>query len=77
MFYIGFDIGSSSVKVAIVEIATGKSVGVAQEPETEMSMFALIVMEICQSIILIFTLLRSLGKNLVQRTCLLITILKL
>ena len=40
MFYIGFDIGSSSVKVAIVEIATGKSVGVAQEPETEMSMLA-------------------------------------
>ena len=41
MFYIGFDIGSSSVKVAIVEIATGKSVGVAQEPETEMSILAL------------------------------------
>ena len=34
MYYIGFDIGSSSVKVAIVEIATGKSIGVVQEPET-------------------------------------------
>ena len=41
MYYIGFDIGSSSVKVAIVEIATGKSIGVVQEPETEMSMLAL------------------------------------
>ena len=41
MYYIGFDIGSSSVKVAIVESATGKSIGVAQEPETEMSMLAL------------------------------------
>ena len=41
MYYIGFDIGSSSVKVAIVEMATGKSIGVVQEPETEMSMLAL------------------------------------
>ncbi len=41
MYYIGFDIGSSSVKVAIVEIATGKSVGVVQEPEAEMEMLAL------------------------------------
>ena len=41
MYYIGFDIGSSSVKVALVEIATGKSIGVVQEPETEMSMLAL------------------------------------
>ena len=41
MYYIGFDIGSSSVKVAIVEIATGKSIGVVQEPETEMGMQAI------------------------------------
>jgi len=41
MYYIGFDIGSSSVKAAIVEIATGKSIGVVQEPETEMEMLAL------------------------------------
>lgn len=40
MYYIGFDIGSSSIKVAIVEIVTGKSIGVVQEPETEMSMLA-------------------------------------
>lgn len=41
MYYIGFDIGSSSIKGALVEISTGKSLGVVQEPETEMSMLAL------------------------------------
>ncbi len=41
MYYIGFDLGSSSIKAALVEIATGKSVGVVQEPETEMTMLAL------------------------------------
>ncbi|GIZ08790.1 xylulokinase [Flavobacterium sp. UMI-01] len=40
MYYIGFDIGSSSIKVALVEMTTGKSIGVVQEPETEMSMLA-------------------------------------
>ncbi len=41
MYYIGFDLGSSSIKAALVEISTGKSVGVVQEPETEMSMLAI------------------------------------
>ncbi|XCF07423.1 FGGY family carbohydrate kinase [Tamlana crocina] len=40
MYYLGLDIGSSSIKAAIVEMATGKSVGVTQEPEKEMSMHA-------------------------------------
>ena len=40
MYYLGLDIGSSSIKAALVEIASGKSVGVVQEPEKEMSMFA-------------------------------------
>lgn len=40
MYYLGLDIGSSSIKAAIVEMATGKSVGVVQEPETEMGMYA-------------------------------------
>jgi len=41
MYYLGLDIGSSSIKAAIVEIDSGKSIGVVQEPETEMSMLAL------------------------------------
>lgn len=40
MYHLGLDIGSSSTKVALVEIATGKSIGVVQEPENEMNMFA-------------------------------------
>ncbi|MFD0837466.1 xylulokinase [Mariniflexile aquimaris] len=40
MYYLGLDIGSSSIKAALVEIATGKSLGVVQEPEKEMGMFA-------------------------------------
>ncbi|WP_308990791.1 FGGY family carbohydrate kinase [Mariniflexile litorale] len=40
MYYLGLDIGSSSIKVALVEVASGKSLGVVQEPEQEMGMFA-------------------------------------
>lgn len=40
MYYVGLDIGSSSVKIALVESRTGKSVDVVQEPDTEMSMLA-------------------------------------
>ncbi|WP_396600589.1 xylulokinase [Algibacter sp. R77976] len=40
MYYLGLDIGSSSIKAALVEIATGKSLGVVQEPKEEMTMFA-------------------------------------
>ena len=40
MYYLGLDIGSSSIKAALVEIETGKSIGVVQEPKEEMSMFA-------------------------------------
>ena len=40
MYYLGLDIGSSSIKAALVEIATGKSIGVVQEPKEEMGMFA-------------------------------------
>ncbi|ASV31686.1 xylulokinase [Maribacter cobaltidurans] len=41
MYYLGLDIGSSSIKVALVASGTGKSVDVVQEPETEMSMLAI------------------------------------
>lgn len=41
MYYLGLDIGSSSIKAALVEVKTGKSLGVVQEPEEEMGMLAL------------------------------------
>ncbi len=41
MYYLGLDIGSSSIKAAMVEISSGKSIGVVQEPETEMGMLAI------------------------------------
>ena len=40
MYSIGYDIGSSSIKAALIETATGKSVAVVNEPETEMEMLA-------------------------------------
>ncbi|WP_405295230.1 xylulokinase [Algibacter sp. Ld11] len=40
MYYLGIDIGSSSIKAALVEIESGKSLGVVQEPKEEMGMFA-------------------------------------
>jgi len=41
MYYLGLDIGSSSVKIALVDTETGTSAGVVQEPKTEMSMLAI------------------------------------
>lgn len=40
MYYLGIDLGSSSIKVALVDTQTGRSIGVVQEPEQEMSMYA-------------------------------------
>lgn len=40
MYYLGIDIGSSSVKIALVDGNTGKSLSVIQEPEEEMTMYA-------------------------------------
>lgn len=40
MYSIGYDIGSSSIKAALVEIASGKSIAVVNEPKTEMEMLA-------------------------------------
>ncbi|WP_288956333.1 FGGY family carbohydrate kinase [uncultured Polaribacter sp.] len=39
-YYLGLDIGSSSIKAALVEVDSGKSIGVIQEPKEEMGMFA-------------------------------------
>lgn len=41
MYSIGYDIGSSSIKAALVETATGKSIAVVSEPNVEMEMLAL------------------------------------
>ena len=40
MYYIGFDLGSSSVKAALIESTTGKAIGVTNYPEEEMAIFA-------------------------------------
>jgi len=40
VYYIGFDIGSSSVKVAIVNAATGEKLATVHEPENEMEINA-------------------------------------
>jgi xylulokinase len=40
MYYLGIDLGSSSIKVALVESATGISKSVVQEPQEEMSISA-------------------------------------
>lgn len=39
-YYLGLDIGSSSIKAALVDVETGESIGVVQEPKKEMTMIA-------------------------------------
>jgi len=41
MYYIGYDLGSSSVKATLVEAETGRSIGISQYPEQEMEIIAL------------------------------------
>ncbi len=41
MYSIGYDIGSSSIKAALIDTGTGKSLAVVSEPDTEIEMLAL------------------------------------
>lgn len=41
MYYIGYDLGSSSVKAALIDAETGRSAGVTNYPEKEMAIIAL------------------------------------
>ena len=41
MYYIGYDVGSSSVKGALVECDSGKVMAIVQQPDSEMGMIAL------------------------------------
>lgn len=40
MYYLGIDLGSSSAKLALVAISSGKPVGVIQEPSKEMPIYS-------------------------------------
>ena len=40
MYLIGYDIGSSSIKAAMVEAESGKTIGVVQYPDSEMNIIA-------------------------------------
>ena len=41
MYYLGLDVGSSSVKAALVEAKSGKSIQSVHEPKNEMSISSL------------------------------------
>ncbi|KPM30398.1 Xylulose kinase [Croceitalea dokdonensis DOKDO 023] len=40
MYYLGIDLGSSSVKIGLVDITSGKRIALVQQPKAEMSMKA-------------------------------------
>ena len=40
-YYIGYDLGSSSVKAALVDASSGQSIGITNYPENEMKIISL------------------------------------
>jgi len=40
MYFLGIDIGSSSIKIALIASKTGKNISTVQEPKTEMPITA-------------------------------------
>jgi len=40
MYLLGYDIGSSSIKAALVDASNGQTIGIAQHPESEMEIIA-------------------------------------
>ena len=40
MYYLGIDIGSSSIKVSLVEMHSGECISLVKQPEKEMSIIA-------------------------------------
>ena len=40
MYYIGYDLGSSSVKAALIDSSSGNTIGITNYPETEMAIIA-------------------------------------
>jgi len=68
MFLIGYDLGSSSIKAALVEAKTGRSVGVAQYPEKEMSILSVEAGWAEQDPELWWTYIGEVTKKLLQQT---------
>lgn len=68
MFFLGYDLGSSSIKAALVEVDSGKSFGVAQYPEKEMTILSVETGWAEQDPELWWTYIGEVTKKLLQQT---------